>query len=439
MHGPIPAGLSFVAQASLRLSLGAAPCGTGDNANNKIPLLHHDFRPLAFANLAAQAAEQISLAAVPIVAVLLLGAGPAEVGLLAAVQTLPFLLLSIPVGLAADRVSRRRLMVLAEVLRAGSLVLLLLGSVMGWLSVPLLAVLGFLGATGTVAFSVAAPALVSTLVPREELGRANSALELARSVAYAGGPALAGALVAWAGASAAFVLATVLSAAAVVLLVRVHEPARPAPAPRDVWGELREGLSFVISHPLLAAMLMTAVAWNLGWFVLQAVYVPHAVKTLGLTASGVGITLGCYGVGMIGGALLATRLMRVLPFGMAILLGPAASVAASLVMLATAWWPQGWIAGLAFVLFGAGPIVWTISTTTLRQAITPGAMLGRVTSIFLTANMGARPLGAALGGLAGEMLGIGGALALSALAFALQMLIIGASPARTLKTLPEPA
>jgi Transmembrane secretion effector len=136
------------------------------------------------------------------------------------------------------------------------------------------------------------------------------------------------------------------------------------------------------------------------------------------------------------GALAAPRVMAALPFGWAILLGPAASVLASLVMLATARWPSGALAGLAFVCFGAGPIVWTISTTTLRQAITPPAMLGRVTAMFLTANMGARPLGAALGGLAGEAFGIPGALALSAAAFAVQMLIIGASPARRLRTLP---
>lgn len=401
--------------------------------------MHHDFRPLAFANLAAQAAEQICLAAVPIVAVLLLKAGPAEVGLLAAVQTLPFLLLSIPAGLAADRVSRRRLMLWAEVARAGSLAAMFAAALGGWLSVPLLALLGFVGATGTVAFSVAAPALVSTLVPREELGRANSALELARSVAFAAGPALAGALVSWAGAGAAFVLATVLSAAAALLLVKVHEPARPSAPPRQVWRELREGIGFILGHPVLRAMLWTAVAWNLGWFVLQAVYVPHAAGALGLTANGIGFTLAAYGGGMVVGALAAPRVMVALPFGWAILLGPAASVLASLLMLGTVWWPSAWLAAAAFACFGAGPIVWTISTTTLRQAITPGGMLGRVTSMFLTANMGARPLGAALGGLAGEGLGIPGALALSAAAFGVQLAIIGASPVRAMRVLPGPS
>ena len=190
------------------------------------------FHRLAWSNLAAQTAEQVSLAAVPIVAVLALQAGPGEIGLLATFQTLPFLLFSLPLGLLADRVSRQRLMVWAEVLRAASLFGLLATLLLGGLSLPVLALLGFLGALGTVAFSVAAPALVPALVPRDGLARANGRLELARSAAYAGGPALAGALVAWAGASSAFVLAAVLSVAAVAMLFGIVEPARARPSPR---------------------------------------------------------------------------------------------------------------------------------------------------------------------------------------------------------------
>jgi MFS family permease len=190
--------------------------------------LPRPFHRLAWSNLAAQSAEQLSLAAVPIVAVLALGAGPGEIGLLATAQTLPFLLLSIPLGLQADRTSRQRLIVLSEGLRALALLALLVVVLMGWLSIPVLALLGFVGAIGTVGFSVTAPALVPALVPRDALARANGRLELARSTAFAAGPALAGALVSWAGASAAFVLAALLSAAAVLLLLAwVNPPGHP--------------------------------------------------------------------------------------------------------------------------------------------------------------------------------------------------------------------
>src|SRR6187431_3382039 len=149
--------------------------------------LPRSFTALAGSNLAAQSAEQLSLAAVPLVAVLALNAGPGEIGTLAAVSTLPFLLLSIPLGLLADRLPRRRVMMAAEVLRALSLLALLAMVLSGHLSIFWLGVAGFLGAVGTVAFSVAAPALVPALVPREQLGRANGRLELARAAAFAGG------------------------------------------------------------------------------------------------------------------------------------------------------------------------------------------------------------------------------------------------------------
>lgn len=402
------------------------------------PSLPRPFYRLAWSNLAAQSAEQLSLAAVPIVAVLALGAGPGEIGLLATAQTLPFLLLSIPLGLLADRTSRQRLMVLSEGLRALALVAVVL---MGWLSIPVLAVLGFAGAIGTVGFSVTAPALVPALVPRDALARANGRLELARSTAFAAGPALAGALVSWAGASAAFVLAAMLSASAVLLLLGLGEPVRPPAAPRHPWLELQDGAGMVWSHPLLKPILLTAVAWNLSWFVLQAAYVPYAVRVLGLTASGVGITLAVYGVGMVLGALLAPRVVAAIPFGRAIQLGPAVSVLAAAVMVATLfvpplWLPTGALAALSFFLFGAGPIIWTITSVTLRQTVTPDAMLGRVSALFLTVNMGARPLGAALGGFVGATWGESACLWLALAGFVVQLGVILASPVSQLHVLP---
>jgi predicted MFS family arabinose efflux permease len=401
-----------------------------------MPQLPPTFQRLAGANLAAQSAEQISLAAVPIVAVLALGAGPGEIGALATAQTLPFLLLSIPAGLLADRWSRRRLMVMAEALRAASLVALLLATMLGQLSLALLALLGFVGAAGTVGFSVAAPALVPSLVTHAELGMANSRLELARSAAYAAGPALAGALVAWAGASSAFVLAAVLSVAAVALLLRLPEQPPGAARTRHVMEELRDGARLVWRHPLLRPILFTAIAWNAAWFVLQAAYVPYAMRSLGLDASAVGVTLACYGAGMVVGALLAARVLRALPFGRAILVGPFMSVAASLVMAATLCWPSGVLAAVSFFMFGAGPILWSITSTTLRQTVTPGAMLGQVSAMFLTVNTGVRPLGAALGGAIGAAYGEAACLIVAALGFAVQATIIACSPVRTLRKLP---
>ena len=401
------------------------------------PPLPRSLLALTGSNLAAQMAEQLSLAAVPIVAVLVLGAGPGDIGLLATAQTLPFLLLSIPLGLLADRTSRRRLMVWAETLRALALFGLLAAVMSGQLSIGLLAVLGFLGAVGTVGFSVAAPALVPALVPREALARANGRLELARSAAFAAGPALGGALVTWAGAPAAFVLAAVLSVSAVVLLLRLVEPPRAPMARRHPLHDIRDGAHWVWHHALLRPIFLTAVAWNISWFVLQAAYVPYAIRLLGLSAAAVGMTLAAYGAGMVVGALLAPQVVAKLPFGRAIQLGPAVSVLAALTMVATLVLPSGVLAGVAFFLFGAGPIVWTITSTTLRQTVTPGAMLGRVSAIFLAANTGARPIGAALGGFVGATWGEPACLVLALAGFAVQAWVIFGSQVRGLQRLPQ--
>lgn len=398
--------------------------------------LPRPFQRLAWSNLAAQSAEQLSLAAVPIVAVLALGAGPGEIGLLAAAQTLPFLLASIPLGLLADRTSRQRLIVASEVLRALALLALLAALLLGGLSVPLLAVLGFVGAIGTVGFSVTAPALVPALVDRSQLAQANGRLELARSTAFAAGPALAGALVAWAGASAAFVLAAMLSISAVLLLMGLNEPPRPAVPARHPFLELKDGARLVWQSPLLRPILLTSVAWNIAWFVLQAAYVPYAVRALGLSASGIGFTLAIYGVGMMVGALVAARVVAAMPFGRAIQVGPAASVLGAALMVGTLFVPSGVLAGAAFFVFGAGPIIWTITSTTLRQTVTPHAMLGRVSALFLTVNMGARPVGAMLGGIVGEAWGESTCLWLALLGFGVQLWIILRSRVSQLQALP---
>ncbi len=395
------------------------------------------FRRLAWSNLLAQAAEQLSLAAVPMVAVLLLKAGPGEIGFLASIQSLPFLLLAMPLGLLADRMSRKRLMVLAESLRALALALLWLALLTDQVSIAALAVVGFMAAVGTVAFSVAAPSLVPALVGADDLARANGRLELARSTAFAAGPALAGALIAWTGASAAFVLSGMLSVSAVLCLRGVREPVRASVAPRHPLLELQDGARWVWRSDLLRPIMFTSIAWNISWFMLQAAYVPYAMNDLGLNASGVGITLATYGVGMMVGALLAPRVVAALPFGQAILLGPYFSVLAALTMAWSLYWPQGWLAALSYFFFGVGPIIWTITSTTLRQTVTPRDMIGRVTSINIVVSTGARPLGAALGGWVGVNWPVSVSLWMVVLGFGVQAIVISASRVRTLKRLPD--
>jgi predicted MFS family arabinose efflux permease len=300
----------------------------------------------------------------------------------------------------------------------------------------MLALLGFLGACGTVAYSVTAPALVPSLVESSALAAANGRLELARTVAFAGGPALAGALVSVTGGAPAFGVAAGMSAIAVVLLAGLREPARNPQPRRRALAEIREGAVFVFGHHLLRPVYITQFVFNVALFVLQAVYVPYAVRHLGLSAASVGVTLATYGVGMIAGALLATRLLRALPFGVVAVLGPLAGLTASVVMVLTIWAPSAWLAATSFFLIGVGPIVWVISTATLRQTVTPDALLGRVSAITITA-YGARPLGALVGALVGGLYGAPVALIVAAAGFLLQAVVMVASPVARLARLPD--
>lgn len=404
-----------------------------------MPALPSAFRRLAASNLAAQFSEQIALAAAPLYAVLTLGATAAQTGYLQTAQTLPFLLLSLPAGVLADRMSRRSLMTGAECVRAASLIALLALLWTGGLSLQWLAALGFAGAVGTVAYNVAAPALVPRLVPPAELSNANRWLELARSAAFSAGPAAGGALVGWMGASTAYVLATTLSLLAAVFLAGLPQDAPKPAMRRHPLTELREGAAFVATHPLLRPVLLTALFFNTAWFVLLAIYVAYAVDRLGLSAAGVGITLGIYGAGMLAGALAAPWLARRLSFGAMIGAGPLSALLASIILLTTLVFPSGAWAAVGFFLFGAGPILWTITTTTLRQSVTPNALLGRVSSVIVTANFGARPIGALIGATLAAKFGVEACLWVSTAGFFIQFAVLFTSPVLRLERQPEPA
>ena len=162
-----------------------------------------------------------------------------------------------------------------------------------------------------------------------------------------------------------------------------------------------------MQHPLLRPVFVTQFIFNTGSFLLLAIFVPYAVHHLGLSAIGVGVTLAMYGVGMVIGALLATRVMRRLAFGTVIGLGPVTGFVAAVVMALTTVIPSASLAGLGFFLLGVGPILWVISTTTLRQSVTPPSLLGRVSAINIL-SYGARPLGSAFGAIVGGLYGRGG-------------------------------
>jgi predicted MFS family arabinose efflux permease len=221
-----------------------------------------------------------------------------------------------------------------------------------------------------------------------------------------------------------------------MLLSGIYDPAR-GPAPRrQPLQDIKEGASFVLHHPLLRPVFVTQFIFNTGSFLVLAVFVPYAVRHLGLSAIGIGATLAMYGVGMVAGALSATRVMRRLPFGVVIALGPVTGLVAAAVLALTTLVASPPLAGFGFFLLGAGPILWVISTTTLRQSVTPPRLLGRVSAINIM-SYGARPVGAALGAVIGGFYGAEACLYLAVAIFAAQALVILMSPAVALARQPD--
>lgn len=400
-------------------------------------LFDNNFKKISWSNLFAQFSEQIALAAAPLAAVLLLNAGPSETAWLQTSQTLPFLLLSIPAGLIVDNISRRSMMISAEIIRTASLMIVFAFLVFSSISLPLLAILGFLGAIGTVCYNVAAPAYVPTIIPKNELIAANRWLELARSIAYSGGPAISGTIVGYMGASAAYILATTFSTLAFTLLMSLPEDVKIARKKKHIFHDLAEGATFIANHDFLRPILFTAIFFNTSWFIIQSIFIAYAVTHLGLNAGQIGFTLGIYGIGMIVGALSIKSISNVLSYGLMIVLGPLGGLMAAIIMLLTIWYPSVYLAGLSYFLFGAGPTIWSITTMSLRQVVTPGDIMGRVSALILTTTFGSRPIGAAIAAVLAVRYGVGSCLWAAVLGFTIQFAILALSKVPQLRQLPE--
>lgn len=379
------------------------------------------FLPLLAVAGGLHAADQLLLAALPLAALLLLGAGPETVGLLLAAQGAAWLVLSLPAGSLVDRHPRRLLLVLAGLLGAAGAGLALAGTAAG-----LAAGLGagaFLAAAGTVLLVLTAGAVVPAIAGRDGLAPANARLELARALATLGAPALAGLLAEAGMVLLAFGLAVPAALLATAAARRLPELPAPAAARRRLAEELREGAGFVLRAPLLRGIGLCAIAWNFGFFALLAGFVPLALGRLALGPAGLGLAQAGYGAGLLLGAALAPRLIAAAGPGAILLAGPALSLAAPLLLLGA---PPGGLAlpVAAQLLLGFGPMLWLVCQTGLRQVVTPPALLGRVGAALQVAIYGVRPLGALAGGALAAAAGPEAAILLAAVGFAASVAVV---------------
>src|SRR5919199_2128290 len=268
---------------------------------------HPDFVKLWSGQTISRFGSEISQLAIPLTAALVLGASPAQMGLLGAFEFAPFLLLSLFAGVWVDRVHRRPVLIVADVGRA-----ILLGSIpaaalAGVLRIEQLYVVGLLTGVLTVFFDVAYQAYLAVLVKREHLVEGNSKLEVSRSVAQIAGPGVAGALVQLVTAPIAVVVDAISFVASVIFLLLIGAP-EPAPVRQagtdgSVWSELREGLAVVIGNPLLRSIAGCTATSNLFGNAMQAIYVLYVTRELGLQPAVIGLIYAIRGPGALGGAV----------------------------------------------------------------------------------------------------------------------------------------
>ncbi|WP_232666739.1 MFS transporter [Pseudonocardia sp. TRM90224] len=368
------------------------------------------FRRLLAATTVSTLGDGIYAAALPLIAASLT-ADPAVIGLIVASPYLAWATLGLVSGVLVDRCPRVLLMVVADV---GRVVVVLATAALlatGLLTVPLLVVMGFLLGLGQTVFDTSSQAAVPDLVGSDPvaLGTANSRISIAQTVNTEFlGPPLGVALFTLAAAAAVLGNAVSFVLSAVLLAPLLRGPAQrtavAAPQGRDIargiGADILSGLRFLVRHRLLLTLTLTTALVNVAFASVETLRVVYAEARLGLGAVGFGLLFAPLAVGGLLGAVLAPPVARRLGAGRA-LLATLVVLAGALVVLAFASSVPPVIG--AMVVAGACIAAYNVLGQTLRQAITPPEVLGRVVAAFRMVALGAVPVGAVLGGFAARI------------------------------------
>jgi predicted MFS family arabinose efflux permease len=381
---------------------------------------------------------QVTLLALPLSAAVLMHASPTQMGQLTAAEIVPFALFSLPTGVWLDRVRKLPVYIVGEMLISVTVASVPLAWWLGWLSMDWLYVVGFvIGVVNTTAGS-AAQIVLTQIVPRERLVEAHAKNALASSTAEVTGPATAGALIKLTGAPLALLADAVLLLVSSTILRGVSVKETPSARNAPFWPSMRAGLTFVASHRLLITMATCVGVWQMCNQAAMVVQILFATRNLGLSERAVGLSYVGLGVGTVAASAFGYRLVRRLGPGPTLVLGFAVSAMGWLVLAAAPLNRLG-VAAYAVMLmsYGVGAVFIFVNFLSLRQSVTPGPMLGRMTSTMRWLILLPAGPGALLGGWLGQTFGLRVALAfagttalvLAAVAFRLAVI-------RSVKTLP---
>ena len=356
----------------------------------------------------SEVGTSVTQIALPTVAVFQLHAGPFELGLLSAFSRLPFPLLALPVGVWIDQLPRRRVMILADVGRTLALASIPIAATVGTLTLVQLYIVAVVTGLLTIFFDLAYLSYVPALVGRAHLGDANAKLETSRSVSAVAGPGLGGLLIQALGAGEAI---AVDAASYLVSFVSVAWIGGPDPSTdraartTSSFADLREGLAHVFRQPLLRSMIVTmGSAIALGHIADPNIY-PFFYRTLNLSPGTVGLVLSIGGVGGIAGAIVSRRVASRFGPGWTIAV-TGLLVGLSLMVLTIARFGFAIpIVVISYVVAGFFDPIYNVTQVSLRQALTPDRLQGRMNSVFRTVYWGAWPIGSVIGGYLGSTLG----------------------------------
>ena len=373
---------------------------------------HHDFRQLWVGDTISQVGTQLSQLALPVLAVTVLHAGPREMGLLTAFETLAFLVVGLPAGAWVDRWRKKRVLITGDVVRALAFGSLPLAWALGHLTLGQLYVVALVAGVATVFFDVAYQSYLPAIVERDQMVDGNAKLQASQSVAQVGGPALGGALLRVVAAPllvAADAVSFVLSAW-FVSRIRHAETPPSRESRRPLRTEIAEGLSFVVRHPLLVRITACTSISNFASGGIQALFVLYALRTLGLDTSTLGLVFSLAAVGGLVGAVATSRVVAVVGEGRTIPLSALVGGLAAFSTPAAALLPGG-LAAATMVAAGSvvvwlTVVVYNVTQVSFRQRLCPPALLGRMNASVRFLVWGSMPLGGLAGGFLGSAIGV---------------------------------
>ncbi len=383
--------------------------------------------------------SHISFLAIPLTAVFLLDATPLQMGFLTAAEMLPYLLFGLYIGAWVDRLTRRPLLVIADVGRGLLTFAIPLLVLFGGLSIERLILIAFLGGILTVVADVAEEAYLPALIGRDRLAEGYAKLSASSSATEMIGPGIAGLLVQWLSApiAVAFDAVSFLISGLLLLRIRTQEakPIRTADQ-TGIWREIRAGLGFCFRHRTLRAIIATSVTLQLFGGMIDALLMLYISRDLALSPIFTGMI---YVIGSMSGLAAAGFAERLIArFGLGLI------TIASAALISIGWLTIPLAGGVlvlpiivlpvfaGMLLTGAGNTLFNVSTRTLTQTLTPDQMLGRVNSSSLFLGMGVLPFGSLAGGALATSIGTQATLIVAGVGMLFGWLWVLFSPLRSM-------